>query len=389
MLRLGWDGEVFGLCRLDGPSWSAYFPCRLGSGLHQEIICNELLMREKGAGQRVLIECLLTNLIMLMYALICVHTRYSRTQIASVLLVTGGVISATLSSHGPSSLSSSSSSSSSDVGAYATGVALLSLALVLSGLMGLYQERTFRRYGSGHWRESLFYSHLLSLPLFALRAKGLAAELRAANASAPVWLGLGPASVSARLSAVRAYDFAALAGLGGAFSKTAGFSGIGFALPSFYVPLTLNVLTQLLCINGVNRLTARVSSLTVTLVLVVRKAASLAISVVILGGSTGNPGLWLGAAAVLLGTVGYSLGSRKAAPSRPAPDEKRAAITAAADADAETGTEMSDGSAVPKDGARIEANQSANEENARRQLNGASTALDKTNGSSKRRGTRS
>ena len=51
------------------------------------------------------------------------------------------------------------------------------------------------------------------------------------------------------------------------------------SIPHIYLPLVLNTLTQLLCIAGVNRLTTRVSALTVNLVLVIRKAMSLVISV--------------------------------------------------------------------------------------------------------------
>lgn len=43
--------------------------------------------------------------------------------------------------------------------------------------------------------------------------------------------------------------------------------------------LALNLITQGLCVRGVNRLTTRVNSVTVNLVLTVRKAVSLAISV--------------------------------------------------------------------------------------------------------------
>jgi len=47
--------------------------------------------------------------------------------------------------------------------------------------------------------------------------------------------------------------------------------------------------------------------LTVTLVLVVRKAVSLGISVILIQGNSGNVWLWGGAAAVLIGTVMYSI----------------------------------------------------------------------------------
>lgn len=34
--------------------------------------------------------------------------------------------------------------------------------------MGLWQERTFAQYGRNQWKESLFYTHCLALPLFLL-----------------------------------------------------------------------------------------------------------------------------------------------------------------------------------------------------------------------------
>ena len=86
------------------------------------------------------------------------------------------------------------------------------------------------------------------------------------------------------------------------------------ALPSGYVPLVLNTLTQIVCVSGVHRLTARVSSLTVTLVLVVRKAVSMLISVVLFGQRAGEVDarlMWAGAALVFLGTMGYGAGSRR------------------------------------------------------------------------------
>ena len=139
---------------------------------------------------------------------------------------------------------------------------------------------------------------------------------------------------------------------------------VTLSLPKPYLPLLANTLTQLLCVAGVHRLTTRVSNLTVTLILVVRKAVSLVISLkgrelweeltryfkssvnidsvmqeygdqiegiwtgaawlmkAALGvdedGSTGRKRtapqvdegmLWTGAALVLLGTLGYTIGT--------------------------------------------------------------------------------
>jgi len=146
---------------------------------------------------------------------------------------------------------------------------------------------------------------------------------------------------------------------------------LSLSIPQVYLPLILNTITQLVCVAGVHRLTTRVSALTVTLILVVRKAVSLVISVigvvrvgetlrdwmyigikmlfalcgfgmhtpdggwslngagvdvdgmlsrfgkVLLGGGTGKSPqevdktmMWAGAAMVMLGTVGYTIGSR-------------------------------------------------------------------------------
>jgi UDP-xylose/UDP-N-acetylglucosamine transporter B4 len=148
---------------------------------------------------------------------------------------------------------------------------------------------------------------------------------------------------------------------------------LSFSIPHIYLPLLMNTLTQLFCVAGVHRLTTRVSALTVTLVLVVRKAASLIISVLgvsevglalrrfalarlrglarviglpvsgdedggeafrvfgvdmepalgVIGSAFVGPGagkrpqevdnrmMWTGAALVLLGTIGYTIGSTR------------------------------------------------------------------------------
>ena len=200
--------------------------------------------------------------------------RYSLLQIASVLLVSVGVIVATLSANTKPQVAAEALAPTST---YATGIMLLFIALLSSGVMGIFQERTFRKYGRDVWHESLFFSHLFSLPLFLLHTRDIDAQVRAARATTQVWIGVQD-------------------------------TPLGVWIPSFVVGLVLNVLTQLLCINGVNRLTSRVSSLTVSLILVVRKALSLIISMVVLNHEVGSIWLWLGAAGVLIGTVGYTYG---------------------------------------------------------------------------------
>ncbi|KAJ1034038.1 hypothetical protein NDA18_000910 [Ustilago nuda] len=246
--------------------------------------------------------------------------RYPPVQVGAVVLVTLGVASSTLSS----SASRESEGGDERVGQYATGVLLLFSALVLTGFMGLWQERTFKLYGNQNWRESLFYSHLLSLPMFLLRPGKLVRDVQMANGTTPWWFGLGlpistpsnhpsrlgnllalisPPSLTQKLDSTSARTFDLTTIL--PFTGLKG--GWGVWIPSFWPPLLFNVATQLLCINGVNRLTSKVSSLSVTLVLVVRKAVSLVISVMLVQGGKGNLALWIGAGCVLAGTVGYSM----------------------------------------------------------------------------------
>ena len=225
-----------------------------------------------------------------------VGKRYSMMQVASVLVVTAGVALTTLSA----STRSSTTTTNGTVYTYATGITVLSLALLLSGLLGLVQDWTYTTYGrtssNKSWQESMFYLHFLSLPMFIFLRDDISSQLRIVHSSS-----------SARL-----------------FSTN---------IPTVYVPLALNTLTQLVCVAGVNRLTTRVSALTVTLVLVVRKATSLVLSVVGDGvvvkyatramgevGDNHNHGrmevdarmMWTGAVVVMLGTAGYSIaGARR------------------------------------------------------------------------------
>ncbi|KAI8984956.1 UAA transporter family-domain-containing protein, partial [Trametes punicea] len=190
--------------------------------------------------------------------------RYNVTQVLSVLLVTAGVVLTTLSASTPTRDKSASPSASASEGAadpgvgdmlaserwrYATGIALLTLALVLSGLLGIAQDWTYARYvrgpstareskdghasaqsngranghANGHmdahangavkkraeepsgsvepWQESMFYLHFLSLPMFLFVRHDLAAQARALRASPPLHLALPlPASLAASLS---------------------------------------------------------------------------------------------------------------------------------------------------------------------------------------------
>jgi UDP-xylose/UDP-N-acetylglucosamine transporter B4 len=182
------------------------------------------------------------------------------------------------------------------------GIGILTLALILSGLLGVAQDKTLSSYTARTqmdaklkvdnsspsteaaglpdvWQESMFYLHFLALPLFFFVRHDLTVQARTLLAS------------QARTST---------------FSVP--LAAAQFTLPAVLPALLANTLTQLLCTAGVNRLTTRVPALTVTLVLVVRKAVSLVLSVVLFDSSDVTWGmLWSGAFLVFAGTVGYTL----------------------------------------------------------------------------------
>lgn len=171
------------------------------------------------------------------------------------------------------------------------GLIILFIAQVLSAIMGLYTEETYREYGP-HWRENLFYSHFLSLPLFLPFAPSMYAQLMRMINSPALELPFGgtiplqdlPEGVQAGIANVH--------------------------IPSQLAYLILNVLTQYACIRGVNLLAASASALTVTIVLNVRKLVSLLISIWLFGHRLA-PGTLLGAIIVFGAGGMYSLDGGK------------------------------------------------------------------------------
>ncbi|PBK74636.1 UAA transporter [Armillaria solidipes] len=189
--------------------------------------------------------------------------RYSLVQVFSVIMVSFGVTIATF-SRPPSNAPSQSNS---DVRKYSIGIVMLVLSLLCTGFLGMLQEKTYQRYGPC-WKEGVFYTHCLSLPVFLF----LVQDVRQ---------GLASLSESTEAS-------------------TAGMA---------WLILAGNLGTQLICVSGVNRLTSRVSSVSTNLVLTTRKAISLCFSVWWFGNGW-NLQLGVGASMVFLGSILYSAGAR-------------------------------------------------------------------------------
>ncbi|KAF9076686.1 UAA transporter [Rhodocollybia butyracea] len=260
---------------------------------------------------------------------------YTSAQISSVLMVTAGVVLTTLS---PSEQSASISDA--NIRVYLTGIGILTLALVFSGFLGLVQDYTYSTYGRTSedsvqspasppptWQESMFYLHFLALPMFVTVRKDLLSQFKAlSTGSVASYTVAVPPSISATirpslipspsaLSSPQSVTFLSFTNVGTSSSIVDSESlFIKLQLPAACLPLLLNTMTQLLCAVGVHRLTTQVSSLTVTLILVVRKAVSLILSVLVGWGRKNRDienidmnMMWMGAALVMLGTISYSL----------------------------------------------------------------------------------
>ena len=76
----------------------------------------------------------------------------------SVVLVTVGVILATLSKpKGTVVISDSTTSLPADIQKYLTGIVMIVTSLFLTGILGILQEKTYQKYGPC-WKEAVFYT---------------------------------------------------------------------------------------------------------------------------------------------------------------------------------------------------------------------------------------
>jgi solute carrier family 35 (UDP-xylose/UDP-N-acetylglucosamine transporter), member B4 len=170
------------------------------------------------------------------------------------------------------------------------GVVILFFAMTLSACMGLYTEEIYKTYGP-QWRENLFYSHMLSLPLFLPFASGLVRQFKRLAESPPITI---PVEI------VEILPSAAHANL---------VWPDNLYIPTQLAYLALNVLTQYACIRGVNLLAATSSALTVVIVLNVRKLVSLLLSIWLFGNQLSS-GTLVGAVVVFSAGGIYSLSGK-------------------------------------------------------------------------------
>ncbi|XP_007889029.1 UDP-xylose and UDP-N-acetylglucosamine transporter [Callorhinchus milii] len=192
--------------------------------------------------------------------------RYSLEKYISIALISVGIFICTLMS---AKQVSSIETGDHSLIHWLIGISMLTVALFMSARMGVFQESIYKEHGK-HSKEAMFYNHFLPLPGFLLFASDIHRHGVLFSQSEPVELPL-----------------------------------LGMTVPIMWLYLVLNVLTQYVCIRGVFILTTECTSLTVTLVVTLRKFVSLIFSIIYFE----NPFTlwhWLGTAVVFVGTLMYT-----------------------------------------------------------------------------------
>jgi solute carrier family 35 (UDP-xylose/UDP-N-acetylglucosamine transporter), member B4 len=207
---------------------------------------------------------LMANMVM---GIVILRKSYDLWKHFSVVLITIGIVICTIASGSSLKKESEKTEASDGVNALAwlsVGIALLTAALFLSARMGIYQEVLYKKYGK-HPDEALFFTHLLPLPGFLLLSSSI-------------------------------YQHTVIA------FETEPYQLLGIVVPIQVLYLIGNMVTQYMCIGSVYVLTSECPSLTVTLVVTLRKFASLIFSIIYFK----NPFTlyhWIGALFVFIGTV--------------------------------------------------------------------------------------
>ncbi|XP_007424238.1 UDP-xylose and UDP-N-acetylglucosamine transporter isoform X2 [Python bivittatus] len=200
------------------------------------------------------------------------NKRYTVSKYISIALVSLGIFTCTFMSAKEVSSVSSTSEDEESVSAFfwwLLGIAALTFALLMSARMGIFQETLYKKFGK-HSKEALFYNHALPLPGFLLLAPDIYRHGLLFSQSKPFQVPV-----------------------------------IGLSVPIMWFYLMMNVITQYICIRGVFILTTECASLTVTLVVTLRKFVSLIFSILYFQNSF-TVWHWLGTLFVFVGTLMYT-----------------------------------------------------------------------------------
>lgn len=210
---------------------------------------------------------LIANMVL---GIIILKKSYSLREYIAIVFITIGIITCTLASSSDikkPNIHGHVSNDFVDFLWWVVGILLLTFALLLSAGMGIIQETLYKQHGK-HPSEALYYNHVLTLPAFSFLYQDISSHVTLFNQSEP-------------------------------------FDLILFSIPLMWLYLIGNTLTQYVCISSVFVLTTECASLTVTLVLTLRKFVSLIISIIYFQ----NPFTiwhWVGTILVFAGTLMFT-----------------------------------------------------------------------------------
>ena len=213
----------------------------------------------------------------LIMGFLILHKRYSIAQVLSVVVVSSGIFLATFASATEKQELTLADGSSGT--AFAIGITMLTVALLLSATLGILQEYTYGKYPDVPRKalsaEHQCYSHCFSLPFFLPLLPSVIEKLQS-------WSTLNLVTIP----------------------------GTEIQVSAMYFYILGNVITQYICITGVFMMTGAVDALTMTLTISLRKFVSLLLSIFFFR----NPFTvrhWIATALVFGGTLLYSLSSKK------------------------------------------------------------------------------
>ncbi|KAI6216010.1 hypothetical protein M3Y94_00452900 [Aphelenchoides besseyi] len=163
------------------------------------------------------------------------------------------------------------------------GITMLTVALVASSALALMQEKLYREHGK-HPREAMFYTVSQKERSVTFRFSSTSYLYRCSLSWAKILCEMPPCSPK---------------------SPPLEFAGINFVVPELWAFLLLSSAFQWLCISYVYMANSEMDSLSVTLLVTLRKFFSLLISIVYFG-NVFTLQHWSGAALVFVGTLVYS-----------------------------------------------------------------------------------
>lgn len=200
--------------------------------------------------------------------------RYTSVQVLSCILMSIGIL-AVITQLSLDSSGGERGGGNKELEHVMVGIFLLFVGSLIGAFLGLYTENLYKTYGS-HWKESLFYLHLFALPLFILYKNLISDGLQ------EMYYSPHTVTILERLN---------------------------FVIPRQPAFLLLNCISQVICARGVNKLTSQSTALTISVVLTLRKFASLVLSSIVFGNKFNAQGM-VGSAVLIGGSILYSYSSQ-------------------------------------------------------------------------------